>query len=251
VVPKSGTAEFIIFVRSDQFQEGWWVQDCTENIAIRNPEQLHTNSSKDLARCVGQFNLDSPDPKCRANTEIGVDLDAARRVCTHFYKSASNRPKRRCTVNAGTREKSCESELVDIGTGTDFAGDLAYFKPNSVPYKKWSPRAQALFRELALTVVAGTHIEEQVDTKPTVTKIDCPRDAIDDLDFDKAENGALTCTLTGSNLDKVQTLKLRNSADATDTKTASGTVTTTTSANSTITKASFTLDALGRSRKTL
>jgi hypothetical protein len=245
VVPKSGTAEFIIFIRSDQFQEGWWVQDCAENIVVRNPEQLHKSSPKDLAQCVGQFNLDSPDPKCWANTEIGVDLDAARRVCTHFYKSASNRPKSGCSVNADTGEQSCASELVDIGSDPDFEGDLAYFKSNSVPYKKWSPRARALFRELALAVVAGTHIEEQVDTKPTVTKIDCPKDELEDVDFDKGDNGALTCILTGSNLDKIQTLKLRNSADATDTKTANGNVITTTSANSTITKASFTLDALG------
>jgi hypothetical protein len=75
--------------------------------------------------------------------------------------------------------------------------------------------------------------------------MDCPVDDKADVDFDKAESGTFTCTLSGSNLDQVQTLKLRNSADAADTKTASGTVTSTTSGSSKTTKVAFTLDALG------
>lgn len=78
-----------------------------------------------------------------------------------------------------------------------------------------------------------------------MTKVDCPVDGKGDINFDKAENGVITCGLTGNNLDSLQTLKLRNSADATDTKTASGAVTTTTSSGSKNSKASFTLDSLG------
>jgi hypothetical protein len=103
----------------------------------------------------------------------------------------------------------------------------------------------ALFRELSLTVIAGTHIQEQTNTTPSLTKIDCPVDNKGDVDFDKAENGTINCTLTGNNLDQVQTLKLRNATDATDTKTGTGTVTTTTSGSSKSTKVGFPLDTLG------
>ncbi len=245
VVPKSGTAEFVIFIRSDQFQEGWWVQDCAETIIIKNPENLRTNSPKNLAHCVGQFNLLNPDPKCLTIPEISIDLDDARRVCAHVYYSSVQPPKSGCTADSDAGTVACQPQLVDIGTDHAIRGDLAYFRPTKKAYKDWSPRAQAIFRELALAVVAGTHIQEQTATKPTLTKIDCPADGKGDVDFDQAENGNLTCPLTGTNLDKVQTLKLKNSADATDTNTASGTVTTKTSGNSKTTQAVFTLTSLG------
>src|SRR5271154_5922428 len=57
VVPKSGTAEFVIFVRSDQFEQGWWVQDCAEKIIIKNPQALNSMNSKGSASCLGQFNI--------------------------------------------------------------------------------------------------------------------------------------------------------------------------------------------------
>jgi hypothetical protein len=94
-------------------------------------------------------------------------------------------------------------------------------------------------------VVAGTHIQEQAATKSALTKVDCPVDAAGDVDFDKAENGNLTCPLTGTNLDQVQALKLKNSENRTDTNTASGTVSTKTSGTSKTTQAVFTLASLG------
>jgi hypothetical protein len=249
VVPKSGTAEFVIFLRSDQFQEGWWVQHCADNIIIKNPDHFSQLNSRQSAKCIGQMNLQSPDPKCIANTEISVDLEAVRKVCLHYYKSPDNRSVDVCDANG-----TCEPKLVDVGPdqkeiedkkNVDVKGDFAYFKPNLVRYKDWRPTSVALFRELSLAVIAGTHIQEQKDTTPGLTKIDCPVDDKGDIDFDKAENGTITCTLSGSNLDQVQTLKLRNAADATDTKIASGTVTTTTNGSSKTTKTVFTLDVLG------
>jgi len=243
VVPKSGTAEFVIFIRSDQYQEGWWVQDCAENIVIKNPDQVSQISSRQSAKCIGQMNLQSPDPKCLASAEISVDLEAARRVCLHFYKDAANRSLDVCSDSDNT----CEPKLIDMGTDKDIKGDFAYFKPNSVRYKKWSPRAVALFRELSLAVIAGTHIEEEANTTPSLTKIDCgPPDGKGDVDFDKAENNTIKCTLTGTNLDSVHTVKLQNAADLTDKTTAIGDVSTTTSGNSKSTTAVFTLDALGK-----
>jgi hypothetical protein len=244
VVPKSGTAEFVIFIRSDQFGQGWWTQGCADNIIIQSNTGLTEQSDKQIAKCIGQFNLLDPDPKCLVSPEISVDLDTARRVCIHYYKSPANRSKQVCDGSA-RHGQNCEPSLIEIGTDDELNDGLAYFKPKTVIYKHWMPISIAVFRELTLAVVAGTHIQEATDATATLAKIDCPTDDKGDVDFDKADNGSLTCTLTGTNLDKVQTLKLRNSADATDTKTASGTVTTTTSNSSKVTKASFTLDSLG------
>jgi hypothetical protein len=70
-----------------------------------------------------------------------------------------------------------------------------------------------------------------------LTKIDCPVDDKGDLKLDSAKT--LTCSLTGTNLDKVAQLKLRNAQDKTDTGTASASVTTTTSGDSKSTTVSF------------
>jgi hypothetical protein len=65
---------------------------------------------------------------------------------------------------------------------------------------------------------------EQKDTNPSLAKVDCKKDTKGDLDFSKAANGIFTCTITGSNLDKIASLRLRNAQDKTDTKTADGKV---------------------------
>jgi hypothetical protein len=216
VVPKSGTAEFVIFVSSREFEEGWWTDDCAERIAIQNaPPKM---SAKDQARCIGTFNLGSPNGKC-VTPEIGIDINAARRVCLAEHKDAS------------------------IVLPEDDNPGLAYFKPKSVGYRHWSPQALALFRELSLTVVAGTHVSEESDNTPALTKIDCPVDEKGDVKLESAKDGSIACTLTGTNLDKVAQLKLRNSQDATDTTTADGSVGT--SGDSKSAKASFAVDDLG------
>jgi hypothetical protein len=98
-------------------------------------------------------------------------------------------------------------------------------KPKAVSYSSWNPTADAIFRELAFAVVAGTHIAEQSSTKPTIASLDCKKDQLGNIDFMQQVNGSITCPLTGTNLDKVNKLKLRNAADATDNTTADGSVT--------------------------
>jgi hypothetical protein len=249
VVPKSGTAEFVIFVRSDQFQQGWWVQDCAEKINIKSEKTLQRDNPKASARCLGQLNLPNPDPRCLTNTttNIGVDLADARRVCAHEYNRSSKdgSPRSGCSSDSDAGTAACEPQLVGIGTNDDITGDSAYFQPRNVPYKNWSPRAQAIFRELALAVVAGIHIQEQTAASPALTKIDCPMDSAGDVDFDKAENGNITCPLTGTSLDKLQSLTLKNAAQQTDPKTASGTLDPASKGNATNRNVSFTLDSLG------
>jgi hypothetical protein len=229
VVPKSGTAEFVIFISSKEFEEGWWTQGCAEmeriqhragepgggsgdsdsrnsdTTAPKTPPRQPTKSpnAQELARCIGAYNLDPLDPKCvPGGPEIGVDLEAAREVCLNEHKS-------------------------DSSVSYDNGGKIiTYFKSKPVSYHHWSQRGLAIFRELSFAVVAGTHVQEESDTKPTVTKIDCQPnvETNGNIDLGDAKEGAIACALTGTNLDKVEQIKLRNSQDATDTTTAEGAV---------------------------
>jgi hypothetical protein len=216
VVPKSGTAEFVIFVSSKEFEEGWWTQDCAQNEVIRvtKSSQGPAPSDTQIASCIGNLNRATPDPKC-VSAEISIDLGAAREVCEDALSKAG--------------------ELVKGTDSTD--STLEYYKPKGVDYQHWSGRSLSLFRELSLAVVAGTHVNESTDTTPSLTKIDCPVDDKGDLKLDSAKT--LTCSLTGTNLDKVAQLKLRNAQDKTDIGTATGGVTTTTSGDSKSTSVGF------------
>jgi hypothetical protein len=216
VVPKSGTAEFVIFVSSKEFGQGWWTQDCAQNEVIRVTKSSQGQALPDgqIASCIGNLNRATPDPKC-VSAEIGIDLGAAREACRDALSKSG--------------------QLVDT---TDSNGNtLKYYKPKSADYRRWSGRSLALFRELSLAVVAGTHVNEPTDTTASLTKIDCPVDDKGDLKLDSAKT--LTCSLTGTNLDKMAQLKLRNAQDKTDTGTASASVTTTTSGDSKSTTVSF------------
>jgi len=223
VVPKSGTAEFVIFISAKEFEGGWWTEKCAEKTVIVSGPTLPKLNRKNEVKCVGAFNQASPDPKC-VEAEIGVDLDEARRVCVQEVPGKT---------------------VAEVPATDDEDGKpkLTYLTPRVTHYKDWSQRAVAIFRELSLAVVAGTHVRESSDSTPTLTKIDCP--PVDDkgnVKLDSAKDGAIGCTLTGTNLDKVAQLKLRNYQDATDTKTADGTVST--SGDSKSAKASFPVDKL-------
>lgn len=118
---------------------------------------------------------------------------------------------------------------------------------SKVAYAHWSSTAYALFQELAFAVVAGTHIAEESTTASALAKIDCPVDQLGNVDFTKQVNGSITCNLTGTNLDKVAKLKLRDAADATDNTTADGSVTI--SGDTTTAKVDFALAQLGPLQK--
>ena len=262
VVPKSGTAEFVIFVSSKEFGQGWWTQDCAQNEVIRitKPSKDRAKSEEkvtfengtpndqtqsgmdkkvksqpppaaETANCLGNFNSVAPDPKC-VNAEIGIDLETARNVC---YKELKRIGKQ--TGEAGT--SGGDTQATNQGDANEKPDDeqLFYYKPDFKTYQRWSARSLALFRELSLAVVAGTHVNESTNTTSSLTKIDCPVDDKGDLKLDSAKT--LTCTLTGTNLDKVSQLKLRNAQDKTDQSTANGSVSTTTSGDSKSTTVAF------------
>jgi hypothetical protein len=263
VVPKSGTAEFVIFVSSKEFGQGWWTQDCAQNEVIRitkpsndkaraeekiSPENATTNDqtqpgmgkkakgqappAAEMANCIGNFNFANPDPKC-VNAEIGIDLEAARNVCYKELRKASEQAGSTTKLEGNTqatKQGDANREPEDE--------ELFYYKPDPKSYQRWSARSLALFRELSLAVVAGTHVNEPTDTTSSLTKIDCTVDDKGDLKIDPTKP-TLSCTLTGTNLDKVSQLKLRNAQDKTDPVTANGSVTTTTSGDSKSTSVSF------------
>jgi hypothetical protein len=213
VVPKSGTAEFVIFVSSKEFQEGWWTQECVSSIYVMNRPKKSTMPTK----CIGNLNLLNPDtdPNC-ITMDDGIDLDAERAVCLKIQKDTK-------TVNADGDQPG-----------------FTYFKPSKKEYQHWSPQSLAIFREISLAVVAGTHIAESTDTTPSLTKIDCPVDAEGNVKLDAPKDEMIACSLAGTNLDKISQLKLRNSQNETDPKTATGDVSTvTTSGGTKTTSVSF------------
>jgi hypothetical protein len=217
VVPKSGTAEFVIFVSSKEFGQGWWTQDCAQNeeIQVTKSPQSPSVSDAQIASCVGNLNRATPDPKC-VSAEIGINLSAAREVCRDALSKAG--------------------QLVDAADSN--GNTFKYYKPKSADYQRWSARSLALFRELSLAVVAGTHVNEPTDTTPTLTGISGCLDDKGDVKIDPTKP-TLSCTLTGTNLDKVSQLKLRNAQDKTDQSTANGSVSTTTSGDSKSTTVAF------------
>jgi hypothetical protein len=184
VVPKSGTAMFVIFVESKPFQQAWWTQNCAQALVLSKTAAQQSGAAQQPA----------------AAQQSGVDLEAARTICLAEAEDTS-------------------SATTPGGTTIDYVK-----KPKSRPYKNWSNRAQDIFRELAFTVVAGTHVIETKDTNPSLTSVECPKDKKGDLDFSKIANGTFTCKIAGTNLDKISSLRLRNAEDQTDTKTADGKV---------------------------
>jgi ssDNA-binding Zn-finger/Zn-ribbon topoisomerase 1 len=174
VVPKSGTAMFVIFVESKPLQQVWWAQPCAKALV--------------LSKLGG------------TQAQTGVDIEAAKAICLEEAEDTAS-------------------------VKSDSEGTINYIRnPKSVAYRDWSSRAKEIFRELAFTVIAGTHVIEQKDTNPSLTNVDCPKDTKGDLDLSKAANGKFTCSIAGANLDKMAALRLRNSQNKTDTKTADGAV---------------------------
>lgn len=253
VVPKSGTAMFVIFIPAKQFQTGWWTQECA-NVIVTSKQ---TSKGQEPGVCTkaqeeqGASNCVEPQEEYQrlakhASVRTGIDLESARAICQQYYGGGTGGS----TPQNGAVSEDFTDSSIDTSppipknsSVTQETTTINYIKsPASVPYRKWSDSANAIFRELSFAIVAGTHLQEEQDLTPAITKMDCPKDAQGNLDLGKAANGAITCDLTGQNLDKAAKLKLRNSQNQTDTKTADGSVTT--SGDPKSAKASFPLDQI-------
>jgi hypothetical protein len=82
-----------------------------------------------------------------------------------------------------------------------------YMKP--LPYRYWNPAALMILEHRIFVVIGGVHIQE-LTTSPAVTKVACPpgNDATVDLATADKTSGLISCTLTGSHLDKAVSAKL-------------------------------------------
>jgi len=216
---------FVMFIPSKQFEEGWWTQVCAEHITLTNPRPQFATTTKSL------YLQKSPE-------NVGVDLNAARQLCTKYgpkVNPVDNGSAPTTAASGGQRKTQAEDASA---ASTDQVATVLSVTP--VHYRKWSPIALAIFRELAWAVVAGTHIQE-VQNQSVITQLNCPANDVGNIIFDKT--GTLSCEVTGEGLDKVATLRLRNAQDATDTDTADGPVTV--SGDATKAKVTFQLSKLG------
>lgn len=215
VVPKSGSVMFVMFIPSKQFEQGWWTQACAQTISngilVNSPDPDGSAAEKRNRQGMNNLpELDSGSSHTRIEDEIGIDLQRARTACG----LGGRNPSAFETAN-GDIDQDAANMPVSTAAPTVF---------NRVPYKKWSPNALAIFREIAFTIVAGVHVNEASQNNPVITTIDNCENDQGNVDFGKQSGGILSCAVKGQNLDKVQKVRLHNATDATDAKVAEGDV---------------------------
>jgi hypothetical protein len=90
-------------------------------------------------------------------------------------------------------------------------------------YKYWNPTDLHEFAEHTYVIAAGIHVTESHNEQPTLDSIDCGG-ASGTIDLTKPDPGGntVTCTMTGTNFDKVAIIRLKNAIETTDTLTADG-----------------------------
>ena len=161
VVPKSGTVMFVMFVPAKPFEQGWWTQPCAETLSNRitfnpDPKADPNNNATGDGSDTGSTADKTSD---KIKKKLGIDLKQAFDNCS---------PK----ANRGLLEESAP--------GYPTNGTAATYKHfREIPYKKWSPNADALFRELVFTVISGIHIQETSQTKPAVTAVNSRRTSLE------------------------------------------------------------------------
>lgn len=87
-------------------------------------------------------------------------------------------------------------------------------------YKSWSGAAMNIFEHRVFVVVGGVHIQELSNTA-TVDKVNCPEVSDQTIDLSQADSaGNISCTISGSNLNQVASIKLEQGKAKTVTGTA-------------------------------
>ena len=236
VVPKSGSVMFVMFVPSKQFEDGWWTQQCVTNIAI----------TKDL-----NFSKANPTSPTQTTTQVptqkpsgllGIDLDLARIQCLSYLMAKSpssiipsptpqrsptpqGQPTSKNTQGISSSDEELPQDRLTSGNplvSSSIPDNLHLILTKPVHYKHWAPSSLAIFRELAFTVVAGTHIQEESQQQPSLIALACPRDDLGNLQFG-AMGSPISCDISGANLDKISSIRLRNADNPADATTAEGT----------------------------
>ena len=123
--------------------------------------------------------------------------------------------------------KVSSAKAVANQDSTELSSGKSKKKPakKSWHYKEWSPDELHEFLENTYIIAAGIHVLEVHNDQPTVAALDC-KGAPGTLDLSKTDLGGstLTCTIQGTNLEKVTTLRLKNATESTDDHHADATV---------------------------
>lgn len=183
-VPRNSVVQFMMFVPSKPFEQGWWTLPCANNVYLASQ-----NSGKYLP----------------SNTEIGfsgVDVDRQLEPCLVASTSHSDIDGSQIATYTMSRD------------GTGSATSDIFTSPVPLPYKKWSGSMLGIFRELALTAVAGVHTVEASQLAASISNVNCQRDKQGNILFDGTD--PIVCQVAGQNLGGVKTLRLRNSDDPSD-----------------------------------
>jgi hypothetical protein len=256
VVPKQGTAMYVIFVPSRPFEEGWWTQPCVETHYLGSTDSFGHIINLQRQDADSLPDID-PSRISGRDSNTGVDIARSMRIC--LEPDLPQRAKRQwwslgltksddygligrtsMDETAPQTPRVCEAnEKPDIDNPPNpaYPGEpkcqkapqpkMDYFR-NAYrnPYHHWSPNAQAIFRELANTVVSGMHITADTQLDATITDL-CTgaKDATGNLKI--PDTGDLSCAVTGKNLGKFEKLQMRNSRNQLDTRIAEGPLTLT------------------------
>lgn len=126
------------------------------------------------------------------------------------------------------------NRLNDLGFSSSSAYKIVIPKNGSVPmttflpsdifaekYHNWHHCQLLNFQENMVVVLAGKHIQEESST-PQLSAVSCPLNG-GLLDFSKAANDNFQCTMAGTALQLLTSVRLKNADDQTDTTTADGT----------------------------
>ncbi len=182
-VPRNSVVQFMMFVPSRPFEQGWWTLDCANQVYL---------ASKNDSGYLGSN---------RESGLSGVDVDRQLEPCLDAAgQSASD-----------ASGSSITPYTISRGTGEPKSDVFA--NPVPLPYKKWSGSMLGIFRELALTAVSGVHTVEASQLAANISNLKCQPafDKQGNMTFDGTN--PIACVVTGQNLGSIKTLRLRN-ADA-------------------------------------
>jgi hypothetical protein len=185
-VPRNGVVQFMMFVPSRPFEQGWWTLDCANQVYL---------ASKNTSGYLGSN---------RESGLSGVDVDRQLEPCLGTAGQG--------VFDAGG--STITPYTLSRGTGT--ATSDIFTNPVPLPFKKWSGSMLGIFRELALTAVSGVHTVETSQLAASISGLKCQPafDKQGDMTFDGTN--PIACFVTGQNLGSVKTLRLRNADTPSD-----------------------------------
>jgi hypothetical protein len=169
------------------------------------------------------------------STLAGPDINRALEACSLEGEYPARSTRRWWRLGYRPKDNKVVSISRDGSVESVFSGDSTTVpsrQPSSDlfrnayprPYKNWSGNSIEIFSALSTAIVAGTHITEDSQLQTSVSGLTCPTDNAGNITFPSPDNGSLSCSLAGKNLDKVAKISLRNAKDATDATTAEGSV---------------------------